>query len=328
MVAKKNKYGLGRDIPDAIQRQLRQEAGFGCVICGNAVYEYEHIDPPFAEAKEHNPDNMAILCKECHGNITRGLWRKERAIEGKKNPKALQSGGSEFRLDIGTEPLIIELGGIQFVNTPTTIEIEGQKLLTINPPEESSAPPQLNAQFYSRQGKRLATITNNRWRGLSDAFDIQTVGKVFTVRSKLYKVDLVLEIEHPNKLIIQQIEMGYKKCTVRGDRKNGFTVTTPSAELHIPIGIVKRIEQSHEGLTILNGDIHFSSDAPLIARALNFITPPARTTAHGVKLDFFFAKDDPNPPPNADEDTYIVRVTNKHDGHYTDWVIYIEEIDE
>jgi len=32
-----------RNIPLPIQREVRQRCGFGCVICGTLLYEYDHI---------------------------------------------------------------------------------------------------------------------------------------------------------------------------------------------------------------------------------------------------------------------------------------------
>ena len=48
----KNQHGLSRSIPEDVKQHVRQECGFGCVICGNIIIDYEHIDPGFAEARE------------------------------------------------------------------------------------------------------------------------------------------------------------------------------------------------------------------------------------------------------------------------------------
>ena len=52
-MAKENEHGLPRHIPADVARAVRQECGFGCVICGVALIQYEHFDPEFAEAREH-----------------------------------------------------------------------------------------------------------------------------------------------------------------------------------------------------------------------------------------------------------------------------------
>lgn len=69
-MAEENRFGLGRYIPPEIRRLLRKEAGYGCVICGNIIIEYEHIEPEFKDALEHDPNKMTILCPGCHANVT------------------------------------------------------------------------------------------------------------------------------------------------------------------------------------------------------------------------------------------------------------------
>lgn len=49
-----NKHGLSRTIPEPVKREVRQACGFGCVFCGHALVEYEHVDPLFADARLHD----------------------------------------------------------------------------------------------------------------------------------------------------------------------------------------------------------------------------------------------------------------------------------
>jgi hypothetical protein len=74
----KNRFGLSRDIPRGIKREVRRRSGFGCVICGCAIFEYEHVDPPFSEAKQHDPSGITLLCGQCHSYVTRGVWSKDK----------------------------------------------------------------------------------------------------------------------------------------------------------------------------------------------------------------------------------------------------------
>ena len=92
MKNKKNKNGLSRNIDSETKRIIRQKCGFGCVICGCAIYQFEHVDPVFSEAKEHNPDNIVLLCATCHDSVTRGIWSKEKVKIAAKNPKCYQKG--------------------------------------------------------------------------------------------------------------------------------------------------------------------------------------------------------------------------------------------
>ena len=66
-----NKYGLSRNIPEDVKLAVRQACGFGCVVCGMSIIEYEHIDPPFHDATVHDPTKIALLCATCHGNVSK-----------------------------------------------------------------------------------------------------------------------------------------------------------------------------------------------------------------------------------------------------------------
>lgn len=72
-----NKYGLSRYIPAEVRREVRQRSKFGCVLCRCGFYQYEHIDPTFEDATEHDPDYICCLCGACHDLITRGHFSKE-----------------------------------------------------------------------------------------------------------------------------------------------------------------------------------------------------------------------------------------------------------
>jgi HNH endonuclease len=74
----RNRHGLTRDIPEPVKRAVRQACGFGCVVCGASIIEYEHVDPGFADAREHGPANLTLLCPQCHSKVTTGIWSKEK----------------------------------------------------------------------------------------------------------------------------------------------------------------------------------------------------------------------------------------------------------
>lgn len=59
------------DVPLPVKRQLRQEAGFGCCVCGLPIIQYHHIIPRAIE--EHNrPEDMMIFCPNHHDAATKG----------------------------------------------------------------------------------------------------------------------------------------------------------------------------------------------------------------------------------------------------------------
>jgi hypothetical protein len=117
-----NAHGLSRDIPDPIKREVRQRCGFGCVNCGRAVYQYEHLDPEFVDATLHDPKHIVLLCGWCHDLVTRGLLSKDSVKEKAENPKCKESGFSFGPFDIGNNEW----------RSPTTnwdVEVVGQRII-------------------------------------------------------------------------------------------------------------------------------------------------------------------------------------------------------
>ncbi len=87
-----NKYGLKRSIPAEVKREVRKRCGFGCVICGNGIDDYEHVDPPFKDAKEHDPNGIALLCPNCHAKKTRGFGSANIVCNALKKPFCFSKG--------------------------------------------------------------------------------------------------------------------------------------------------------------------------------------------------------------------------------------------
>jgi len=97
-------------IPVAIKRAVRKECGFGCVICGAPVFQYDHI-LDFAEVKDHTIENLALLCPTHHQDKTsnrlpRGVVAKYRAAPVNLNREISSAhkwffGGASVQFAIG-----------------------------------------------------------------------------------------------------------------------------------------------------------------------------------------------------------------------------------
>ncbi len=122
-----------RDIDEPTKRAIRQKCGFGCVICGMPIYDYDHIEQ-HAIVQEHDPANIVLLCPAHHAEKTRGRMDTEvvrkaavtpfnrardhsspygRLMVGKGGE--LQIGGNQYEFDFGDLPKgrfdAIRLGG-------------------------------------------------------------------------------------------------------------------------------------------------------------------------------------------------------------------------
>jgi hypothetical protein len=72
-------------IPYEIKREVRQRCGFGCVICGSPLYEYEHMEG-WAVVHRHVAEEITLLCDKHHSERTKGLLPKEDVVKANNNP--------------------------------------------------------------------------------------------------------------------------------------------------------------------------------------------------------------------------------------------------
>jgi hypothetical protein len=78
-------------LPQPFMREVRQRCGFGCVICGFPIFEYDHL-LGWANVKRHVASEITLLCDNHHRAKTAGFLPNERVIEANRNPRNLQSG--------------------------------------------------------------------------------------------------------------------------------------------------------------------------------------------------------------------------------------------
>jgi len=203
----KNKYGLSRNIPAPTKREVRQYCGFGCVICGLSIIEYEHVDPPFSEAREHDPANITLLCPQCHEKVTRGFLSKETVKEASKNPYCKRKGYAREFLDINKKHPKVVFGGITLKNCQIPIMVRDIPLFEVKEAEEAGGPYRLSANFYNSRGKPSLDILDNEWHALDTNWDVEAVGGAITIRDDPKKISLRLVAEPPDGVIIERLDM-------------------------------------------------------------------------------------------------------------------------
>ena len=79
-----------RNIPLPVQREIRQRCGFGCVICGMPLYEYEHMEE-WAVVQRHVADEITLLCDQHHREKTAGCFPRTLCVLLTKNLKILKA---------------------------------------------------------------------------------------------------------------------------------------------------------------------------------------------------------------------------------------------
>lgn len=266
-----NKYGLPRYIEAHKRRIIRQECGFGCVICGCLIYQYEHFDPDFAEAIEHDPKKIALLCGGCHDKVSRGFWSKEKVSEGRRNPVCKKMGHSHEEFDIGANPIPISLGGALFVNPRAVLSIMGEELFSVERPEEPGAPFRISGRFYNSAGELMFRIVENEWQGRIENWDIEIAGKTITIRRDHREIALKMTVVPRQDLRIDPLDMSYQGVRVFANQDG------------ICFGEPKGIGYGYRGM-ILNAESCLQvidRSSPMTARAALSMMDPGP----GSKLD-------------------------------------------
>jgi hypothetical protein len=212
MTVEVNRHGLARYVPADVRRTLRQEAGFGCVKCGCVCCEYEHIDPEFADATEHDPAKMAFLCRRCHGEITAGRATKESVWRAKADPVCRRAEHAWGDLEFGN--LNSTFGNVFFFDSRVLLRVGDEDLLTIDEPEEANGPIRVNAKLYEGNAVALQ-IEDNALVVNRENWDVELVGPLLTVRRAPGEVFLRYRFVPKAGVRIEWLDMNYRGTMIR-----------------------------------------------------------------------------------------------------------------
>ncbi|MCJ8270145.1 MAG: HNH endonuclease, partial [Psychrosphaera sp.] len=79
------------DIPTAIKRKVKRQAGHQCSVCGYAnANDIAHI-VDWCQTQDHSYDNLVYLCCNCHRRADGQSWDKLTLAFYKQNPWVLRS---------------------------------------------------------------------------------------------------------------------------------------------------------------------------------------------------------------------------------------------
>lgn len=241
-----------RKIPPKIKREVRKRCGFGCIICGLPIYEYEHMEG-WANVKRHRAEEITLLCPNHHSEKTKGripvFVIKEvnknpfNKREGISKPSYLYYSGLELKIKMGVlnfeldstkqsqfVPLIIDRLPIVLINT-----IDNKILLNLN--------------LFNEKNELILKITDNELVYSNNFWDIEYVGTKLTFRNGLGKIFLELDFEVPNKLTITRGSIFYNGINLKinnnemnvGNSKIANSLNVVGG--HIGIGIGKGTDE-------------------------------------------------------------------------------------
>lgn len=169
-------------IPEEIKREVRQRCGFGCVICGIPIYEYDHI-VPHSITQEHVAGNLTLLCPTHHAEKTRGLLSEEKVRRHNASPSNVIRGGtSPHRLHYSSDSATIVIGGNRTLiqgTTSSALRIDDLDVVSFELVDGSLL---LNLDIRGDAGNPALKIVRNEMVHSTHAWDYKFVGRRLTIR--------------------------------------------------------------------------------------------------------------------------------------------------
>lgn len=195
-----------RNIPLPMQREIRQRCGFGCVICGLPLYEYEHMNE-WAQVQRHVASEITLLCDQHHREKTGGLLPKEVVREADAKPFNLREGVSKpYDLHFAGTQAEVVIGGNSFTcedqgygTAMAPISIDGVALVGLILGDGHLL---LNVVAFDECNVPVLHIKNNQLYYSMSPWDVQLVGTTLTLREAHRKILLEIEFAPPNKVIV------------------------------------------------------------------------------------------------------------------------------
>lgn len=192
-----------RKIPELIRRQLRQEAGFGCCICGNPVFQCHHIKD-WALINSHNTQDMMVLCPNHHHEATVHAISEQEQRDWKKLPFNIVNGYVDGLLKISEPGVAVEIGTNYFVGPGFKFIVDGAPLLALD--RDSNSRLRLSLDLYDSTDSLLLQIHNNEWlTGDPMPWDIEFSHRRFVLRRKSGKITLTIDARQTPILLYGQL---------------------------------------------------------------------------------------------------------------------------
>ena len=274
-------------IPKEVKREVRQRCGFGCVICGIPLCEYEHM-LEWAAVRRHVASEITLLCPQHHAEKSRGLLPIEDVIKANETPYNLQKGvaknhffhysGNNVQVILGDNifryynlkqdsffaPLVVD--GLAIVG----FRVEDDKLLL-----NFTAFDELNIPFFQ--------IVDNELIHKTSLWDVEWSGQKLTIREGKGRILLQLVFEVPTTIRITKgrilrngIELIIGKNYIFCSNENAFLSGTDTTNFPVGLSIGDPVLDVQTG-AISSGVLRYGIDRvaarKLLRKRLNEMHP-------------------------------------------------------
>lgn len=212
------------------------------------IYQYEHIEPEFAEALVHEPDAICLLCPNCHAEVTAGRISKLEVaaayvrVQHSTNvqpPNYQMRISGQMRLGLGTSTFDFLPDGFSI------LEYDGVSVLGIRYREDpilDGIYPSISGVICNNEGTPVLEISDNEITLAASDVDIEAVGPVVRIRDAAADFDLQFTFDPPGGLRIDRLLMRFKEIEI--DTRDDFGVSGPTLQIRRARCLLGQIEAS------------------------------------------------------------------------------------
>lgn len=195
------------DIPEDVKRIVRQRCGFGCVLCGNPIIDYDHMFG-YQPERGHVAAELTLLCPEHHRDKTHHRLDLATVLAANAGPFNLRNDASGAkRLEFHGGSCAIWLGD----NVSTAQLKDGQAMVAIGVDGiplvgfgvwQGRLVSMLN--LFNEYNELVLQIVENELRYHSLPWDIRFEGNLLTVHEASRKYLLEMELLMPNQIRVRR----------------------------------------------------------------------------------------------------------------------------
>lgn len=142
---------------------LRQEANFGCAICGEPYLTYHHFNPSWANKPHDNPEGMIALCNTCAKQADGGAYTNKQLVEHKRNP-CLQGKDLASHFRWRRQKFLYFVGGNIVIDCNTLVKDNrtGEKVIWQEEQKETGLMT-ISLKIKNAQGGVILQMKQNQW---------------------------------------------------------------------------------------------------------------------------------------------------------------------
>ena len=197
-------------VPEPVKRELRQESGFGCCVCGFPFIEYHHIIP-YSEETHFRPEDMMALCPNCHSRVTANAMTITEQCDYKKKPYNIKRGYVSGLLHCLSQVPIISFGSFGFLSEGILISIDEHPVLSLS---MTDGRLEISCELYDENNIHIASVVGNEWISHTPLpWDLQFKYRHITIRQKNRDIRLVIDVQQ--EPIILRADFWYNGANLR-----------------------------------------------------------------------------------------------------------------